>query len=376
MKKSIISITICFLSMFNLVAQDEGTDNTVGKNYVIDSKILEEKRQIQVFLPPEYTKTDKKYPVLYILDGQRFFLYGVSLHQSFSHFGLTPEFIVVGINNSYPERFRHFGSGKVQFMNFIEKELKPFINNTFRTENENIFFGWEYGGSLVFHTMLSKAKLFDAYILASPFPIEESVMQLDSIDKLNKNLYFSVSPDEYAVKHGVVKLDSLLSVKPIEDLNWSYLKLDIEKHRSTGYPTLYHGLRNYFKYYQEFEVNNLQKFIEAGGIKYAHQYNDERAHRHGFSSNLSLWSRYTIVRSAFRAEDYNYFTKFMEAFNSEEFIDELIKGNMDYGATFIADFYKKNKDYNKALQIYELLLKKHPNSERLKNKIESVKKSK
>ncbi len=375
MRRILILITSCLLAIINLEAQQNEADNVVGKNHVINSKILNEKREFQVYLPSDYSETAKKYPVLYILDGQRFFLYGVSLYQSFSHFKLTPQFIIIGIKNSYPERFRHFGKDNDQFVKFIEEELMAFIDNRFRTTNENLLFGWEYGGSLGLHIMTSKSKLFDGYILASPYPIEESVKSLDNITELNKNLYFSVSPDEYAVKQGVIKLDSLLSTKQIKGLSWFHLKLDIEKHRSTGYPTLYHGLRNYFKYYQEFEVNNLQKFINAGGLDYAHNYAKERAITYGFSQNLSLWSKYTIVRSAFRAENYNYFTKFMEAFNSEAFINELIKGNMDYGATFIADFYKKNKDHNKALQIYEQLLKKHPNSERLKNKIESVKKS-
>ena len=49
----------------------------------------------------------------------------------------------------------------------------------------------------------------------------------------------------------------LLSQKNIEGLKWTFLKLDAEKHRSTGYPTLYHGLRNYYKYYQEFEKLSL-----------------------------------------------------------------------------------------------------------------------
>lgn len=372
MKRIVFLMLLNCLLVVSINAQNSTANNTVGTNHFIKSKALGEERQIQVYLPQNYAHSNETYPVVYVLDGQRFFLYTVSLNQSFKQFKLTPEFIVVGIHTDYPKRFQDLGEGKEKFIEFVSAELKAYIDTNFRTNNENLFFGWEYGASLVFNTMLSHPSLFDAYIMASAFPIMDAIDKLNDFSTLPTNLYFSVSPDEYDVKHSAIKLDSLLSQKHIDGLQWSFLKLDIEQHRSTSYPTLYHGLRNYYKYYQEFETNNIQKFINAGGMDYAYQYAKERANRHGFSPELSLWSKFTIVRSAMRSEDFYHFETLLNAMDKKELIDGLMNDNRDYAVSNFAAFYEKNNRFKEAIELYDLLLKKHPGSERLKKKKEDA----
>ncbi|MCK0107913.1 alpha/beta hydrolase-fold protein [Flavobacteriaceae bacterium S0825] len=376
-KRIVFSTFISCLLVVSVNAQNSPTNNTIGTNHFIKSKALGEERQIQVYLPQNYAHSNEKYPVVYVLDGQRFFLYSVSLNQSFKQFQLTPEFIVVGINTDYPKRFQDLGEGKEKFIEFVSTELIPYIDTNFRTNNEKLFFGWEFGASLVFNTMLSNPTLFDAHIMASAYPIMEAIDKLNGVSTLPTNLYFSISPDEYDGKHSAVKLDSLLSQKNIEGLQWTFLNLYIEKHRSTGYPTLYHGLRNYYKYYQEFETNNLQKFINAGGLDYANRYAKERANRYGFSPELSLWSKFTIIRSAMRAEDFYHFETLLNALDKEKIIDGLMSGNMEYAVSHFANFYVKSNRFKEAVELYDVLLEKYPDSEKLlKEKTKAIKKIK
>lgn len=358
MKKTIIVIITNLLVSFSSLGQKGGTPNIVGTNYSIDSEILEEKRQVQVYLPPSYTKTEVKYPVLYILDGQLFFNSAVSLSNKFKQSKLTPEFIVIGIKTTYPQRFGHFSNGKDKFIEFMNTELLPYVEGNFRTNGEKLFFGWEYAGSLGFNIMLKNSIAFDGYILASPFPIWDKVELLNNISSINTMLHFSVSPDEYQVNHGTEKLDSWLSSKNISGLDWSYSELLNEEHSSTGYPTLYHGLRSYFKYYPEFQEDSFKKFIKAGGLEYAYDYSKKRAHKYGFSSDLSSWSKYTIIRAAIRANDYGHFQSYANEFVTNEFI-----GDMKYRTLDIADFYEENENPKKAIEIYEALLTLFPDSE-------------
>ena len=360
MKKTTILIMMSLLTMLHSEAQNEGTNNIVGTNHFIDSEILGEKRQVQIYLPSDYTETDKKYPVLYLLDGQQYFNHGVSLSKTFKQFGLTPEFIIVGINTDYPQRYTLFGNDMDTFIKFMDAELLPYIEKNFRTNNENLLFGWQYAGSLGFNILLNNSIPFSGYFLASPFPIKDKIDALDTMVTANTKLYFSVSPDEYEVNHGTEKLDSLLSSKEIRGLDWSYLKLINEEHRSTGYATLYHGLRTYFKYYPEFQEDNLQKLMDAGGLAYAYAHAKERGLKYGFSSDLSTWSKYTIIRCAIRANDYAHFEIFTNEFVTVEFIRDLKNRASD-----IAAFYETNKKYNKAIEIYKMLLLEFPDSERL-----------
>lgn len=361
----VIAATIAIVLMFfGVQAQSEGIPNVVGTNHHLSSKILNEERGVQIYLPPSYQNSDKTYPVVYVLDGQRFFLHVVSLSQSFQQFKLAPEFIIVGINNSYPNRFRHLGEGKENFKGFLEDELMSYVNENFRTKGENLLFGWEYGGSFVFHMMMEQPTLFNAYLVASPFPIFDAIDDLDISTNMETQLYFAVSPDEYDVRHSTEKLNRKLTSNPIDGLDWKYFEFELEEHRSTGYPTLYHGLRDYFKYYQEFETNNLRKFINAGGMAYALNHAQERAKRYGFEPDLSLWSRFTIVRSAMRADDFYHFETLLNSMDKDVFIKELIE-QRDYAVSQMASFYEKNNQFQETIELYDLLLKKYPDSESL-----------
>lgn len=351
-----------FINLGN--AQSKVVENVVGFNHHIVSKVLGEEREVQIYLPPSYGESDVEYPVVYVLDGQRFFLHVVSLSQSFQQFQLAPEFIIVGITNSYPDRFRHFGEDKENFKGFLMDELMPYVNQNFRTNDENLLFGWEFGGSFVFHMMMDQTIPFNAYLIASPYPIFDAIDDLDTSSNMETQLYFAVSPDEYDVRHSTEKLNDKLISNPVDGLEWKYFEFELEEHRSTGYPTLYHGLRDYFKYYQEFETNNLQKFIKAGGLGFALDHADKRAKKYGFSPELSLWSRFTIVRSAMRADDFNHFEALLHTLDKKAFINELIE-NRDYAVSQIAAFYEKNGRFKEAVELYDLLLDKYPESENL-----------
>lgn len=102
-------------------------------------------RDIIVWLPPSY-RTDKarRYPVLYMHDGQNIIdpatsFIGYDWHvdevsDSLISAGKMKEIIIVGINNS-PDRNEEYGDTELAhaYMNFIIKNLKPFIDSTYRT---------------------------------------------------------------------------------------------------------------------------------------------------------------------------------------------------------------------------------------------------
>ncbi|TRZ43119.1 tetratricopeptide repeat protein [Robertkochia solimangrovi] len=108
----------------------------------------------------------------------------------------------------------------------------------------------------------------------------------------------------------------------------------------------------------------LKKFIKAGGLDHAYAYAKERSRQYGFPPLLSSWSKYTIIRSAIRANDYGHFEIFVNEFITDEFISDL-----KYRAFDIAGFYKKNENYKKAIEIYKMLLVSLPESGDLLNEI-------
>lgn len=234
MKNFILAIILLF--SFNSFSQEKGSPNIVGINHTINSNVLKENKNIQVYPPRDYASTNKSYPVIYLLDGQRFFLYGASLHQSFTEFNLTPDFIIVGITNQQSTRMNTFSAGAKDFAAYLEKEVIPIIDSNYRTSKKRLLFGWAYGGGFGIETLMSKPKLFDGYILSSPFPVSSKMKRFKSFTEsnisLNTFVYFVSDSKEFGVKEGTEELSTFLNLNTTK-LRWKFRVLSGEDHRST-----------------------------------------------------------------------------------------------------------------------------------------------
>ncbi|AXE17385.1 alpha/beta hydrolase [Runella rosea] len=152
----------------------------------ITSEQLAEKRILNIYLPEGYNKNDTiKYPVIYLLDGSadEDFIHVVGLVQfnTFSWVNRLPKSIVVGIANTdrrrdftYPtniesDQKRNKTAGKSEkFIAFLEKELQPYIERTYKTTNSKTIIGQSLGGLLATEILLKKPTLFNKYIIISP----------------------------------------------------------------------------------------------------------------------------------------------------------------------------------------------------------------
>lgn len=147
---------------------------------------LAETRTLNIYLPEGY-KADNavKYPVIYLLDGgmDQDFVHVVGLVQfsSFEWVNRLPASIVIGIANV--DRRRDFtfptkiGSDKTKypttgnsgkFIAFIEKELQPYVEKTYKASATSTIIGESLGGLLCAEIMLKRPELFDKYIIVSP----------------------------------------------------------------------------------------------------------------------------------------------------------------------------------------------------------------
>jgi len=167
----IIIAFICSIS-FKSFAQNSGKDNIVGICFSMQSKIMKDERVIQIFLPDGYENSNIEYPVLYILDGQRYFLHGVSLQKSFVEFKETPEYIIVGISKNPSDRNKNFSVNSRNYLDFIKNEVIYYVDKEFRTSKTRMLFGWAYGGGFVVETMTREPNLFGFIYCGKPISTE------------------------------------------------------------------------------------------------------------------------------------------------------------------------------------------------------------
>jgi predicted alpha/beta superfamily hydrolase len=195
MRNNLISIKLrifIFLLFLFIASFAQSQTNGDRKPFVlgyieeIQSKILSEKRTLNIYLPDGYKESDSaRYPVIYLLDGSadEDFIHVVGLIQfnNFPWISRVPKSIVVGISNvdrrrdftfstTVKEDQEHYKtSGKSdQFISFIEKELQPYIARKCRTNASRMIIGQSLGGLLATEILLKKPNLFDKYVIISP----------------------------------------------------------------------------------------------------------------------------------------------------------------------------------------------------------------
>ena len=148
---------------------------------------LNRSRRIWIYLPAGYEKSKKKYPVMYMHDGQNLF---DTYTSAYGEWGVDesldslikkgkPACIVVGIDNGpkrfneyNPYEFREFGKGEGNlYLEFLVKTLKPFIDRFYRTmpsKENTIIAGSSMGGLISFYAMLQYPDVFGKAGIFSP----------------------------------------------------------------------------------------------------------------------------------------------------------------------------------------------------------------
>ncbi|AFH49594.1 Putative hydrolase [Ignavibacterium album JCM 16511] len=150
------------------------------KNF--DAKEIQD-RDVIVWLPPDYDSSDsKRYPVLYMHDGQNVFNPATStlgfdwrideIADSLISIGDVSSFIVVAIYNTGRRFFEYSNTDEGEkYMRFIVNELKPYIDKNFNTlsDRENTFVGGSsMGGLISFMLGWEYPEVFSRMICISP----------------------------------------------------------------------------------------------------------------------------------------------------------------------------------------------------------------
>jgi predicted alpha/beta superfamily hydrolase len=196
----------------NAVAQQPHTltgDIRVHKGF--HSKVLDNDRDLLVFLPPGYEAAKgKRYPVFYLHDGQNLFDGATSFipgqewrvdetAQSLIAAGKIEPLIIVGINNAGKDRINEYTpvqdarykmGGKADlYGRMLTEELKPFIDSRYRTKREARHTGLggsSLGGLVSLYLALKHSDVFGRVAVVSPsvwFANQQIVHYVEALPK-------------------------------------------------------------------------------------------------------------------------------------------------------------------------------------------------
>jgi len=243
---------------------------TIGEVKTIHSKVLNENRTLNVYLPSTYDAA-KAYPVIYVLDGSinEDFIHVVGLVQFFNLQFKMPDVIVVGIANvdrkrdftfhtnlkSLKKNYPTTGHSK-SFITFLETELQPYIEKTYKTTNEKYLIGQSLGGLLATEVLLKKQSLFTHYLIVSPSlwwddesMLNEANMLFSHQPDVETYVYVSVGKEEDPImQREASAIAEVLKSSGKEHLTVDYLLMDNENHATILHRSLYEGFLKLFPY--------------------------------------------------------------------------------------------------------------------------------
>jgi predicted alpha/beta superfamily hydrolase len=340
MKCKLINQILCGVSLVYFLcmvptanyAKKDNDDVFIGKYRVLYSEILKEDRIILVYLPAGYLESNERYPVLYSIAGSEMhFSSRASTIYRQSDVGKAPAMIFIDIVDSHHLRDllpvslpgRPTTGHAANFRQFITKELIPFVEANYRTENFRILLGESNAGLFATDLFLSAPETFNAYIASSPmlgwcydYIAKKTGELFHKRKELKKKLFIVYGNSDYnQVTDFLPKYKEFLETHAPRGLIWE-IKLIINGDH-VPFTSLYDGLNFIFPNW-------------------------------GFPRDL--YEKEGI--GAFE----NYYSKLSNDYGFKVKIPEEVMTDVGF------KLFTRKKDWKSALKVFELLVKHYPDS--------------
>ncbi len=276
---------VSLLLAMTAVAQVPSTGNIT--RLTIKSGVLGEERGVLVRTPVGYETNKVSYPVLYLTDGDAHIGHTAGTINFLANNGRTSELIVVGISNT--DRTRDLtpvkssaknaagatqfptSGGADNFLKFIETELIPQIEKSYRVQPYRILAGHSLGGLFAIHAMVARPGVFNSYVAVSPSLQWENQEALKRVTEFLKNqkelkatLFVSLGNEPGPIGESFDSFKEVLTRTQIKNFEWQAEKMTDEDHGSVVLRSHYAGLR---KVYDGWQMPRDPTGAVAGGLK-------------------------------------------------------------------------------------------------------------
>ena len=289
MNLRMINIVIILLLVFGSIQAQDEQAIIIGQKHFIHSEILSEEREYWISLPSSYSVKQldyKKYPLLVLLDGHIHF-HAVSGMINFRSSGNSdkreiPEMIVVAIMNV--NRERDFTPDKIitkrqnqtgggdAFLDFLENELIPKIESTYRTLPYRILVGHSLGGLITTYAYLKEKTSFNSFISIDPsFGTWDDQIMDSKLGELHASVFgrpFFLATANWGKRNfrnrdRHIRLFEGLHAKSKNEFNASQKYYMDKNHSSVPLPAIYDGLSHIFEGYNLSyrEITEIDKLV-------------------------------------------------------------------------------------------------------------------
>ena len=253
--RNFILFTFCILLNFTSFSQ------TIYEDF--NSTKLGVTRKLKIQLPRNYDKnTDKKYPIVLVLDADYLFEPVAGNVDYFSYWEDMPESIVVGIvqgdsrydDCSYNSDTFMPGEKGAQFFEFIGLELIPYIDKKYRTAKFIIGVGHDFTANFLNYYLFKDPPLLNGYINLSPDLAPEMDTRLvGRIPNIKNKIFYYLATGTDDIKglmESAAGLNTQLKGLESKSFNYYYDNFDGATHYSLVARGIPNALEKIFSVYR------------------------------------------------------------------------------------------------------------------------------
>ena len=225
-------VFLAFLSMFlvsNCLLAQHGK---VLDNLSMHSSILKSERKYAIYLPPDYDRSSRSYPVLYLLHGggddqTGWIQFGEVLHiadQAIKEGKSTPMIIVMPDASAGKRGFYNTIDGDWNYEDFFFKELMPYVEKKYRIKGEKRYraiSGLSSGGGASFMYALHHPEIFASSAPLSALTGRSTIENLkEYLERNGEMTYSDEQLKDYFEKHNAVFLVDNASKEELSSVRW------------------------------------------------------------------------------------------------------------------------------------------------------------
>jgi predicted alpha/beta superfamily hydrolase len=362
--------------------QAAGSPVAIGEALPVRSQVLKQDRRIFVSKPPGYEGETERYPVLYLLDGETHFPLVAGMVQFLAGNDRIPEMIVIGVasgsltqrrrdlttpsQSELDSRFSPGHGGADEFLKFLEEELIPKVDRSYRTRPYRILVGHSLGGLFAVHSLIAKPKLFNAYIAIDPSlewnngsEVVQAAKFFAAHRELPADLVMTAANDLGRVPAAVRQFASILDASAPKGFRWRFEWLKDESHGSAPLRSIDLGLNAIFAGWR---ITNPLDLFDSGGLEAIHRHFREGGKRYGYERTTSPFVVSLVVAALIRAD------------RLDEASAVLLHDAKGYPPPWnqldaIARRYAAQGLSDKAIRFYRLSLKQNPGNDWARKKL-------
>lgn len=340
------------------------SDLSIGDKYSFNSNNLQEPIDLYIGLPKNYHQSNCRYPVHYVLDGQIIFSYYYGVTDMLTK-GEIPECIVVGVQSVKRGYYFKPGNGANEFTNFLTKELIPFIDSTYRTNNLRLILGHSTTGAFIVNTLLNSPDSFDIYIAGAPYHSDLFLkIGIDSAlhdFKTRKHFYsFYGLNDNQKEKSNWDSLATILKQTKVENIEIVNEEYKDEGHYSIIYRYIPDGLKTAFKDWG-YSPAHGEKFSYHDFIDFSNNQQDRYNVIFDYSEGYFTGNSMSLVRQGDSETAIKLITYGLNKYSKSDVLHSII-----------ATEYEKSGQNTLAIEHYKKILEIKPDLDFIKKKLEDL----